>query len=142
MMGRRRFDISTPPLSHSLFDSGRIGKRIGGALNRASSEGIRPPREDATIGGILDLGQLAPAVYALMLKWKIQHRPASLRTFLVLIVLIAILPALIFSGILAEHLVKAKFETNQQSLRRTADDLAMAVDQEFETTTRTLQSLT
>ncbi len=71
----------------------------------------------------------------------LRRRPISLSTCLFLIVLVAILPVLVFSGVLANHLVRSKYEANSRLLTRTADELAFAADQEISSTIRTLQGL-
>jgi signal transduction histidine kinase len=60
---------------------------------------------------------------------------------LILIVLVAILPVLVFSGVLAKQLIRSKYEANSRLLTRTADELAFAADQEISSTIRTLQGL-
>jgi signal transduction histidine kinase len=73
---------------------------------------------------------------------NIFKRPRSLSTYLIIIVLIAVVPVLIFSTVVVNNFLEAKKEANQRLLQKAADELALAFDREITSTVRTLEALT
>lgn len=65
----------------------------------------------------------------------------KLSTFLILIVLAAVLPILFFSAGVVQRLISARQEASARLLTRAADELALAVDQEIISTVRALETL-
>lgn len=69
------------------------------------------------------------------------RRQLSLSTYLVMIVAIALVPVLIFSSVIVSGFIEGKREESQKLLIKSADELALAFDQEIQATIRTLQAV-
>ena len=72
---------------------------------------------------------------------KVLPRSYPLGTYLALIVVIAIVPVLLFSGTMVNRLVQSSRESGERLLIKTSDELAFAMDQEVVASIRTLESL-
>lgn len=68
-------------------------------------------------------------------------RAYSIRVYLLLSVLVAVVPVLIFSAVLSNKLIEAEERFSERYLNKTVDELAHAVDQEIIGTVRVLQVL-
>ncbi len=65
----------------------------------------------------------------------------SLQSYFTAIVALAVLPVLIFSVAVTNRLLRDERETSERLLRKTADELALAFDQEVVSTIRTLEAI-
>lgn len=71
----------------------------------------------------------------------LRKRTLGLATYLILIVLCAVVPFLIFSTTILDRLLYLEREASERFLQKTADELALAFDQEVSATKRTLIAL-
>ncbi len=72
---------------------------------------------------------------------RLLNRTYALSTYLTAIVLFAVLPVLVFSGVVVYRLVGKEREMSEKYLIKSADELALALDQEIIATVRSLQAL-
>jgi signal transduction histidine kinase len=73
---------------------------------------------------------------------RMTGRTYPISAYLVIIVLIAVLPVIVFSSFVAKQLVETRRIASQQYLEKTASELALAFDQEVVSTIRTLEAQT
>lgn len=79
-----------------------------------------------------------------ILKWMNSHAPSpkiSVRSRLISLVLVAIIPVLIFAGVLASYLTYRQNENVEQSLKGAARALTVATDRQIHTVISTLKVL-
>ncbi len=72
---------------------------------------------------------------------KLRFKTFSLRSSLVVIVLAAVLPVLIFSGLMINRLGESKLEANQRLLMQIAEQLAQAFDEEVSASLRSMKTM-
>ncbi|MCC2679846.1 MAG: hypothetical protein K0R29_2422, partial [Pseudobdellovibrio sp.] len=72
--------------------------------------------------------------------FKLRH-PQSVSSLLILIVTVACVPALIFASFLSKNVIDVEREYSERYMEKTADELAMAFDQEVASSVRVLDAL-
>lgn len=70
-----------------------------------------------------------------------RFRPRSLSTYLILIVFAAVVPIVSFSIMAVSGLIDARRESSERYLQKSADELALALDQEIIASIRTLEAI-